>query len=65
MPARKLVDELESSGVTVRVVREDVSVYEDVQRCVDVVEGPIDDVIQAAMGLNVIISTTSYPRLDI
>ncbi|KAI4289981.1 MAG: hypothetical protein L6R35_000743 [Caloplaca aegaea] len=57
-PARKLVDELESSGAAVKVVRGDVGVYEDVQRCVDVVEGPIGGVIQAAMGLNEALWTT-------
>lgn len=52
-PARKLVEELESGGATVNVVRGDVGVFNDVQRCVDVVHGPIGGVIQAAMGLNV------------
>lgn len=59
-PARNLVEELESGGATVKVVRGDVGVYDDVQRCVDVVQGPIGGVIQAAMGLNV---RTSHPSL--
>lgn len=63
-PARKLVDELESSGAAVKVVRGDVGVYEDVQRCVDVVEGPIGGVIQAAMGLNVMTPNHPYPNYD-
>ena len=63
-PARKLVEELESNGATIKVVRGDVGVYDDVQRCVDAAEGPIGGVIQAAMGLNVSISITSRPGLN-
>ena len=52
-PARKLVEDLEQSGATVQVGRGDVGQYADVQKCVDVVDGDIGGVIQAAMGLNV------------
>jgi len=51
-PARKLVEDLEASGAQVQVVRGDVGVLSDVQRCVDVIDGEIGGVIQAAMGLN-------------
>ncbi|KAL8860967.1 MAG: hypothetical protein Q9178_002722 [Gyalolechia marmorata] len=61
-PARKLLDELENGGAAIKVVRGDVGVYEDVQRCVDVVESPIGGVIQAAMGLNVMIPNRPYPK---
>lgn len=57
-PARKLVEDLEHSGATVQVVRGDVGKYTDVQKCVDVIDGDIGGVIQAAMGLNV-----SFPCL--
>ena len=52
-PARKLVEDLEHSGATVQVVRGDVSKYTDVQKCVEIIDGDIGGVIQAAMGLNV------------
>ena len=52
-PARKLVEDLEHSGATIQVVRGDVSMYADVEKCVSVIDGEIGGVIQAAMGLNV------------
>lgn len=51
-PARKLVEDLEASGANVQVVRGDVGQYADVQKCVDVIDGEIGGVIQAAMGLH-------------
>ncbi|KAI9781322.1 MAG: Type I Iterative PKS [Peltula sp. TS41687] len=57
-PARQLVKELEDSGASVKVVRGDVSIYEDVKSCVDAIEGHIGGVIQAAMSLDESIFTT-------
>lgn len=51
--ARQLVKDLEDSGARVQVVRGDVGNYEDVQKCVGLVDGLIGGVIQAAMGLDV------------
>ena len=66
-PARKLVEDLELSGATVQVVRGDVSKYTDVQKCVEIIDGDIGGVIQAAMGLNVScysrLSSLKHPRL--
>ena len=52
-PARDLVEDLRAAGAQVTVVRGDVSSYADVKKCVDVVDGDIGGVVQAAMGLSV------------
>ncbi|RDW91779.1 polyketide synthase-nonribosomal peptide synthetase [Coleophoma crateriformis] len=51
-PARLLVEDLQASGAEVSVVRGDVGVFADVQKAVDLIEGPIGGIIQAAMGLD-------------
>ena len=51
--ARQLVKDLEDSGARVQVVRGDVGNYEDVQKCVGLVDGLIGGVVHAAMGLDV------------
>ena len=51
--ARRLVQDLGDAGAKVTVIRGDVGVYEDVQKCVDAVDGLIGGVVQAAMGLDV------------
>ena len=53
IPSRKLVEDLEQSGATVQVVRGDVGKYTDVQTCVEIIDGDIGGVVQAAMGLDV------------
>lgn len=50
--ARELVESLEKSGATVKVVRGDVVNKEDVIKAVSVCELPIGGVVQAAMGLH-------------
>lgn len=53
--SRKLVDDLEASGATVKVVRGDVSVRCHVEQAVEKSQqlGPIGGVVQGAMGLSV------------
>jgi hypothetical protein len=51
-PARMLVDDLQASGAEVGVARGDVGVYDDVQKAVEMIKGPIGGVVQAAMGLD-------------
>ena len=51
-PARKLVEELTSSGAEVEVVRGDVTCAEDVEKTVKASKTPIGGVVQAAMGLD-------------
>ena len=50
---RQQVEELEEMGATVKVIRGDVTKFEDVQRAVDAAEGPLGGVVQAAMALGV------------
>lgn len=57
-PARRLVKDLEDAGAHVQVVRGDVSIYDDVQKCAEAADGPIGGVVQAAMGLDESIFTT-------
>lgn len=58
--ARALVQELETAGAHVKVVRGDVSEFSDVQKAVDGAESPIGGVIHAAMGLSVSTFLESY-----
>ena len=58
--ARALVQELETAGADVKVVRGDVSEFSDVQKAVDGAESPIGGVIHAAMGLSVSTFLESY-----
>ena len=51
-PARRLVHDPEDSGASCTVIRGDVGNYEDVQKCVEAVDGPVGGVVQAAMGLD-------------
>lgn len=51
--ARAIVEELESAGATVNVVRGDVTSSSDIERLVDQLEGNLGGVIHAAMGLSV------------
>ena len=62
-PARRLVENLEQNGADCRVVRGDVCSQADIQAVMDQVDGLVGGVIQAAMGLNVRISTLYSPRL--
>lgn len=57
-PAQRLVKDLKDSGATVHVVRGDVGIYDDVQKCAAAADGPIGGVVQAAMGLDESIFTT-------
>ena len=50
---RAQVEELEGAGAQIKVVRGDVTNFEDVQRAVAEAEGPLGGVIQAAMALGV------------
>lgn len=52
-PARRLVENLQSLGAEVTVVRGDVVNSDDVNRAVAGIVGPVGGVIQAAMGLDV------------
>lgn len=52
-PARRLVENLQSLGAQVTVIRGDVVNVDDVNRAVAGIDGPIGGVIQAAMGLDV------------
>ena len=52
-PARRLVENLQSLGAQVTVIRGDVVNSDDVNRAVAGIDGPIGGVIQAAMGLDV------------
>lgn len=49
--ARSLVENLCNSGADVEVVRGDVGVPEDVERCIEAAKSPIGGVIQGAMAL--------------
>ncbi|KAK9782215.1 putative polyketide synthase [Seiridium cardinale] len=60
-PARRLVENLQSLGAEVTVMRGDVVNVEDVDRAVAGIHGPIGGVIQAAMGLDEALFTT-MPR---
>ncbi|ORY71434.1 putative polyketide synthase [Pseudomassariella vexata] len=60
-PARRLVENLQSLGAEVTVVRGDVVNVKDVNRAVADIHGPIGGVIQAAMGLDEALFTT-MPR---
>lgn len=51
--ARRLVEDLESSGADCRVIRGDVCNMSDIKQVVDQADSPIGGVVQAAMGLNV------------
>jgi len=62
-PARHLVEDLEMSGAQVVVARGDVGNYDDVAKAINSANGPLGGVIQAAMGLNV--SLTSFLLLKI
>lgn len=53
IPARRLIDDLESSGADCKVIRGDVCNMADVQKAIDAADSRIGGVIQAAMGLNV------------
>ena len=53
VPARRLIDDLESSGADCKVIRGDVCNMADVQKAVDAADSRIGGVVQAAMGLNV------------
>jgi NADPH:quinone reductase-like Zn-dependent oxidoreductase/NADP-dependent 3-hydroxy acid dehydrogenase YdfG len=50
--AKALVDHLVEQGARVEVIQGDVSIYEDVERCLEKAPMPIGGVIHAAMGLN-------------
>ncbi|KAL6719446.1 hypothetical protein ACLMJK_003686 [Lecanora helva] len=50
--ARRLIEDLESSGAKCKVVRGDVCNISDVEEVVNQASSPIGGVIQAAMGLN-------------
>ncbi|KAL4812182.1 hypothetical protein BDW67DRAFT_188900 [Aspergillus spinulosporus] len=63
-PAKLLVEDPESSGAKVLVIRGDVSVCADVQSAVSVIEGPIWDVFQAAIGLSEALWTRQESVLD-
>ncbi len=54
--ARRLIDDLESSGADCRVIRGDVCSMADVQKAVAAANSPIGGIVQAAMGLNVSLS---------
>lgn len=58
-PARRLLKNLEDSDVKIQLIRGDVGNYEDVQKRVDAVNGPIEGVVQTAMRLDVRIYSTS------
>lgn len=57
-PARLLVTDLKDAGAKCTVVKGDVSIYADVKKCVDSIEGTIGGVFQAAMGLDEYLFTT-------
>ena len=50
---RAQVEELKAAGAHIKVVRGDVTSFEDVQRAVAEAEGPLGGVVQAAMALKV------------
>ena len=50
--ASALVESLRDEGAVVEVVRGDVGIYEDVERCVQAAKTPIGGVIQGAMALH-------------
>ena len=56
--AKEVVQNLKKAGVTVQVVRGDVSNKEDVVNCMTISPQPIGGVIQAAMGLHEAIFST-------
>ncbi|THC98862.1 hypothetical protein EYZ11_001640 [Aspergillus tanneri] len=56
--ARRLVEDLQSLGAAVSVVRGDVGSMADVQRAIDGIEGTLGGVVQAAMGLSEALFTT-------
>ncbi|KAH8427718.1 uncharacterized protein LDX57_005428 [Aspergillus melleus] len=56
--ARRLVEDLQSLGAEVSVVRGDVGSKADVQRAVDSIPGILGGVVQAAMGLSEALFTT-------
>lgn len=60
-PARRLVENLQSLGAEVTVIRGDVVNADDVNRAVAGIHGPVGGVIQAAMGLDEALFTT-MPR---
>ena len=51
--ARDFVKDLHREGAEKQVVQGEVGVFGDVQKAVGQIEGPIGSVIQAAMGLDV------------
>ena len=57
--ARKLVEDLEQAGASIKVVQGDIIEYEHVRTCVDVIgDEQIGGVVQAAMGLSEALWTT-------
>jgi acyl transferase domain-containing protein/NADPH:quinone reductase-like Zn-dependent oxidoreductase/NADP-dependent 3-hydroxy acid dehydrogenase YdfG len=50
--AKALIDDLLERGVRVEVIQGDVSIYKDVERCLERAPMPIGGVIHAAMALN-------------
>ncbi|VUC37208.1 unnamed protein product [Clonostachys rosea] len=56
--ARRFVEDLAASGVSCQVIRGDVTNADNVQQVVDVVDGKIGGVVQAAMGLDESLFTT-------
>lgn len=56
--ARRLVEDLQSLGAEVTVVRGDVGSKEDVQRAINSIPGVLGGVVQAAMGLSEALFTT-------
>ena len=50
---RAQVEELKAAGAHIKVIRGDVTNYEDVERAVAEAEGPLGGVVQAAMALKV------------
>lgn len=56
--ARRLVEDLESAGAEVSVIRGDVGNTSDVHRAIDSIKGKIGGVVQAAMGLSEALFTT-------
>ena len=62
-PARRLVKDLQDSGAYVHVTRGDVSDATVVEEAVTAIEGEIGGVVQAAMGLDVCLTTLISPFL--
>ena len=56
-PARRLVKDLQDAGAYVHVPRGEVSDVTDVEEAVTAIEGEIGGVVQAAMGLDVSLTT--------